>query len=168
MTLRPTTPADAPAIAALYRRVSAAGGGLARQPDEITDEYAAEFVANSRARGTALVAEVEGQIVGEIHAYGTGLRAFAHVLGELTVAVDPAFQGRGIGRQLFGALLADVQARQPHIRRVELLARESNAGAIRLYESLGFRREGRLEGRIAVDGRIEADIPLAWYAPAAN
>ena len=169
MTLRPTTPADAPAIADLYRRVSAAGGGLARTPEEITEAYVAGFVAGSLARGVALVAVDNtadaGRIIGELHAYGTGLRAFAHVLGDLTVAVDPAFQGRGIGRQLFTVLLTEVPARLPHISRVELLARESNVGAIGLYESVGFRREGRLAGRIAVDGRPEADIPMAWHPP---
>jgi putative acetyltransferase len=46
---------------------------------------------------------------------------------------------------------------------VELIARESNARAIGLYESLGFRREGRLEGRVRrPDGVVEADIPMAW------
>lgn len=165
-TLRPSSLADADAIRALYQRVSAAGGGLARQPDEITAEYVGQFLARSQQSGIALVAESEGRIIGEIHAYSAGLRIFAHVLGELTVAVDPAFQGRGIGRSLFAELLTAVRAQHPPIRRVELLVRESNAGAIRLYEQLGFRREGRLEGRVAVNGRLESDIPMAWHVPA--
>ncbi len=164
-TIRLSALSDAAAVCALYRRVSAAGGGLARQPDEITPEYVGQFLARSAQSGVGLVVEADGQVVAEIHAYSAGLRIFAHVLGELTVAVEPAFQGRGLGRRLFTELLAAVQLRYPHVSRVELLVRESNARAIQLYEQLGFRREGRLEGRVAVDGRLEADIPMAWHAP---
>lgn len=162
--IRPATLTDADAIRALYQRVSAAGGGLARQPEEITADYVGQFLFRSLQNGVALVAEgpETGQVIAEIHTYSAGLRIFAHVFGDLTVAVDPAFQGQGLGRRLFNTLLATVQAQHPTIQRVELLVRESNTGAIRLYEQLGFRQEGRLEGRVAVDGRREADIPMAW------
>jgi putative acetyltransferase len=102
-------------------------------------------------------------LAGELHAYPPGPRTFAHVLGELTVAVHPDWQGRGVGRALFAALLSEVERNRPQVTRVELIARESNARAIGLYESLGFRREGRLEGRVRrPDGVVEADIPMAW------
>ena len=58
----------------------------------------------------------------------------------------------------------------PHrdIHRIELMARESNGRAISLYRSLGFRIEGRLEGRIrGTDGQFEADLPMAWRRGAA-
>lgn len=168
-SIRPATPADADAICALYQRVSAAGGGLARQPEEITAAYVEQFLTKALHHGVALVVEAPdtGQVIAEIHAYAAGLRIFAHVFGDLTVAVDPTWQGRGLGRRLFTTLLATVRAQHPAIRRVELLVRESNTGAIRLYEQLGFRQEGRLEGRVAVDGRQEADIPMAWHTPEA-
>ena len=124
--------------------------------------------ANTAGQG-GMDNKTTGAVVGEIHAYPPPVRAFAHVFGDLTVAVAPAWQGRGVGRALFGALLAAVQAEYPHVRRVELLARESNARAIGLYESVGFRREGRLAGRVrGADGSFEADIPLAWHAPGAE
>ncbi|NBC22744.1 MAG: hypothetical protein GVY21_04620 [Gammaproteobacteria bacterium] len=38
---------------------------------------------------------------------------------------------------------------------------------IAFYEHLGFRCEGRMEGRIRnLDGSFEADIPMAWSRPA--
>ncbi len=167
LIVRPATTADAAAIQALYQRVSATGGGLAREPAEITAEYVGHFLARSLQHGVGLVAEETGtnRLVGEIHAYASGLRIFAHVFGDLTVAVDPAFQGQGIGGRLFTMLLTRVREDYPAIQRVELLVRESNAGAIRLYEQLGFRQEGRLEGRVALAGHREADIPMAWHAP---
>jgi len=180
LTIRATEAADLEAVLALYRAVAGRPGGLARAADEITRPYVQDFLAHSRDRGLSLVAETRQEgladpapaivgasaIVGEIHAYGRGLRSFAHVLGDLTVAVHPQSQGRGVGRALFTRLLSEVEARFPAVMRVELLARESNAYAIALYESLGFRREGRLEARVrGVNGELEADIPMAWMRP---
>lgn len=164
ITIRPSTPADAPAVRALYQRVSRESGGLARQPDEITEDYVQHFLQRAQAQGVGLVAEQNGQVVAEIHAYSAGLRIFAHVLGDLTVAIDAPAQGKGLGQQLFESLLGEVQTRFPQVSRVELLVRESNARAIALYEKVGFRREGKFEGRVAGEHGLEADIPMAWYA----
>jgi ribosomal protein S18 acetylase RimI-like enzyme len=156
---------DQAAIAALYRAVAAVEGGLARNAAEITDEYINHFLRSSLESGLILVARqgVGGQVVGEIHAYALGPQVFAHVLGELTIAVHPANQGQGIGKALFTELLRRVEEERPEIRRIELIARESNQKAIALYQRLGFQIEGRLVGRIrSVDGGYEADIPMAW------
>jgi putative acetyltransferase len=162
-------PEDRAAIAALYRATSAAAGGLARQPGEITDDYVEGFTGAALERGILLVARdaASDALLGEVHAYPPGPAVFAHVLGELTIAVHPAQHGRGIGRALMRALLQRVIEARPDILRVELVARESNRRAIALYERLGFRKEGRLEARIrGVGGGIEADIPMGWVRAA--
>jgi ribosomal protein S18 acetylase RimI-like enzyme len=85
------------------------------------------------------------------------------VLSELTIAVAPASQGRGLGRALFAALLNRVRTSMPEIERVELVARAGNARAIDLYRSLGFREEGRLTRRVRdPDRHIDDDVPMAW------
>ena len=165
-TIRAGRAGDAAAIRALYQAVGAIPGGIARSPDEVTREYVEGFVAQSLARGVILVAELPGLpgIAAELHAYRGELRIFSHVLGELTVAVHPAAQGQGLGRQLFVTLLDLVRREHPDITRVELVTAESNHRALRLYEGVGFRREGRLAGRIRnPDGTLDADIPLAWF-----
>jgi len=79
------------------------------------------------------------------------------------VAVHPLAQGQGIGRKLFERLLDTVIRDHPDITRVELITQETNHRALRLYEGVGFRREGRLAARImGPDGNLDADIPLAW------
>ncbi|GAA3923069.1 GNAT family N-acetyltransferase [Hymenobacter algoricola] len=166
-TIRAATLADAAAIETLYRTVAEQGGGLARSSAEITADYVQAFLTRSLADGVVLVVEQpEGAgLAGEIHAYGSGLRIFAHVLGELTLAIHPRHQGQKLGYQLFTALLTAVRQRLPHVQRVELLVRESNQRAIALYEKLGFEREGRLLGRVCTGpGQFEADIPMAWHA----
>ena len=164
-TIRPAKPDNLFSIERLYKRVAAVEGGLARTESEITSEYIIDFVTKSQQNGVEFVAvqNESHQVVGEIHCYNTGLKVFAHVFGDLTIAVDPLYQRKGIGRKLFTQLLKEVKNNRPNILRVELIVRESNKHAVKFYESLGFKREGKLENRIrSVDGGFEADIFMAW------
>lgn len=61
------------------------------------------------------------------------------VLDEATlfnIAVDPAYQRRGLGRALLEAVIDEVEKRG--VATLWLEVRASNAAAIALYESLGF------------------------------
>ena len=162
--IRPATVEDAAEIHALYRRVAAKPGGIARLEEEVSGAYVRAFLTRALSDGVALVATDESNaIVAEIHAYKPDPFCFSHVFSELTVVVDPTTQGKRIGKSIFSTLLQAVSESHPDICRVELIARESNEKAIKLYESLGFRKEGRLAGRIKnVDGSFESDIPMAW------
>ncbi|HMW36146.1 MAG TPA: N-acetyltransferase [bacterium] len=164
--LRPSLLSDETAIYNLYNRVAAIRGGLAREAHEVTSDYVHHFLSRSTATGLSIIAINENECLGEIHAYRPGIKVFDHVLSELTIAVDPKAQGLGIGKQLFTTFLDTVRKTMPNILRVELIARESNSKAIRMYEKLGFVTEGRFENRIrSVDGGLESDIPMAWMNP---
>ena len=69
------------------------------------------------------------------------LRCAADEAEVLTLAVHPAWQGRGIGRRLMEGALRELYARR--IERLFLEVDEGNAPAIRLYERLGFKTVGR-------------------------
>ncbi|GLI56206.1 N-acetyltransferase [Propionigenium maris DSM 9537] len=160
--IRKTRVEDIEGIYTLYRRVARIPGGLARYEDEITKDYIEGVIKSSMERGLSLVVDIEGRIAGELHAYRPGLRVFDHVLSDLTICIDPDLQGRGLGRELFEEYLKRVEVEMEEISRVELIARESNRGAIEFYRSLGFVVEGSFAGRIrGVDGELEADIPMA-------
>ncbi|KMK18697.1 ribosomal-protein-alanine acetyltransferase [Pluralibacter gergoviae] len=89
-------------------------------------------------------------------AVGGEMAAFAItqvVLDEATlfnIAVDPAYQRRGLGRELLEAVIDEVEKRG--VATLWLEVRASNAAAIALYESLGFN---------------EADVRRNYY-PTAN
>lgn len=64
------------------------------------------------------------------------------------IAVAAAVHGRGVGRTLTAALIADAQ--ETGIEVLTLDARGDNSNALRLYRSLGFTEYGRLPDFVAV------------------
>jgi putative acetyltransferase len=151
------------AVVALYRAAADGRGGLARRPDEIDAESVRPFLERAACDGVSrAVWAPDGTLAAEIHALRMAPAQFAHVLTDLTVAVHPGWQGKGLGSLLFKALIEAARVLQPRIARIELMAREGNDDAIRLYQRLGFRIEGRFAGRVHLpDGTIEDDIAMA-------
>lgn len=166
---RLTLPADRLRILDLYHAVSFVPGGLARTQEEITESYLSTQFHLSRRTGVCMVIDHPAdpdQVIAEVHCIRPEPQVFHHILSDLTIAVHPAFQGKGVGRLLFEALQAYISRVRKDIMRVELITRESNQRAIRLYENLGFRAEGRFELRIrSAQDRFEADIPMVWFNP---
>lgn len=82
------------------------------------------------------------------------------VLDEATlfnIAVDPAFQRRGLGRALLEQVIDEVEKRG--VVTLWLEVRASNVAAIALYESLGFNEATiRRNYYPTVDGREDAII----------
>jgi GNAT superfamily N-acetyltransferase len=162
LTVRPAVPDDAEAILALHRRVAAQPGGLARRPDEVTADYVAHAMATAAGGGVNLVAvDANGAVRGELHVERMNVGIFAHVLTDLTVAVDPDWQGRGVGSALFRVLIDTARTMTPPVGRIELWTGAANLGAQRLYQRLGFKIEGRMIGRGRYpDGHVEDDIVM--------
>ena len=162
-TIRPTTLADTPAVLSLHLAAASRGGGLAREPDEMSLAAIEAALTKALATGVALSAWNRGAIAGEIHACRLGPRQFDNSLTELTVAVHPDVQGQGVGAQLFEALFLEAR-KLPGLTRVELMCREGNRHAVRLYQRLGFVIEGRFVRRVMLaDGTVEDDLAMAKF-----
>ena len=153
-------------IMVLYKTVATRSGGIARQADEVTETYVRNFI--ERCHETGIILTIENPLnpetlIAEVHTCSPGIKVFSHLFSDLTIAVHPDYQGKGIGSLLFRALFKEIGSKHPEIIRVELIAKESNQKAIRFYKKFGFRTEGRLEKRISgKTGELEADIPMAW------
>jgi RimJ/RimL family protein N-acetyltransferase len=166
LTLRSGQAADATALLHLYQAVAREAGALARRPEELDAAYVDGILQAALGRGVWLVAEGAQGLIASIHASRPLPRDFQHVLGELTLVVHPRAQGQGLGRRLFTAFMDHVRQQEPGITRVELITRDSNARARRIYEQLGFEQEGRLRRRVRhADGRREDDLFYAWLRP---
>jgi ribosomal-protein-alanine N-acetyltransferase len=80
-----------------------------------------------------LVAEQDGELVGY-----AGLVVVGRQADVQTLAVAPAGQGRGLGRRLLDALVAE--ARRRDAGEVLLEVRAENEAALALYDGAGFER----------------------------
>ena len=95
---------DLPLITKLYKTVAQQQGGIARNVDEVTDEYVQGFISKSVERGLIIVGthpDAPEELVAEIHAYRSGLKVFDHVLTDLTLVVHPEYQQKkSVGQSL--------------------------------------------------------------------
>lgn len=87
-----------------------------------------------------LVCIADDQIVGYAYARRQMARAAYEWNAELSVYLAPAFTGRGIGRALYGALMALLRLQQVHTVYGGVTL--PNPASERLHLSLGFRRLG--------------------------
>lgn len=97
--------------------------------------WSTDMLREELGKGIFLVAEQDGAAVGYV-----GCQTVLDEGYITNVAVSPACRRQGIGRALVGALAS--HARGQGLTFVTLEARASNAPAIALYESAGFRRVG--------------------------
>jgi RimJ/RimL family protein N-acetyltransferase len=70
--------------------------------------------------------------------------------GSLGMGLLEPYRGQGLGERLLQACLVKAQAKG--MTRIELQVRSDNERAIRLYERMGFAREGTLRRAMRFDG----------------
>lgn len=118
------------------------------------------FFDGRRAPADVLVAEIDGEVVGYAGLHNAiPLASHAHVLEINGLAVAPAAAGRGVGRHLVEAVVAEATRRGA--RKVTLRVLGTNAVARRLYARCGFVEEGVLLEEFLLDGRYVDDVLMA-------
>jgi predicted N-acetyltransferase YhbS len=130
--LRPIEPADGDEAARIiYEAFAGIQDHHRFARDFPTLEAAAQLIANFLAHPSihGVVAEIDGRVVGS-----NFLDERGPVRGVGPIAVDPAVQGRGVGRELMRAVLE----RGAGAMGIRLLQDSFNTGSLSLYASLGF------------------------------
>lgn len=126
IAIEAATEADLPALVSLEQRVFAAG-------DAFTPKQLRYLIRTSRS--LIKVARVDGEVVGwaialiRRHKRTQSARLYS-------LAVDPAYQGRGLGKRMATELLDDLE--RLGIKRCFLEVRDDNVKAQQLYSHLGF------------------------------
>ncbi|MDQ0270621.1 GNAT family N-acetyltransferase [Cytobacillus purgationiresistens] len=92
-------------------------------------------------KGTLLVAEVNGHLVGWIVFHSQDRKRMSHI-GSITMMISQNYRGMGIGKNLVKALINWAE-KHPTIEKVSLGVFSTNHRAIALYKSMGFIEEGR-------------------------
>jgi ribosomal protein S18 acetylase RimI-like enzyme len=107
-----------------------------------------------------LVAHHQGRILGYLKLRPAALAASSGHVQELHgMAVDPAVQGRGVGRLLLEA--ARQEATRRGARRITLRVLGTNTRARSLYRACGYRVEGVLAGEFLLEGAYVDDVLMA-------
>jgi putative acetyltransferase len=141
LAIRPFQPADAHAFASLNRRWLNEHHLLEPADEWQLDDPGTHIFGRG---GQIFIAVMNGVTVGCCAA----IPHSTEVMEVAKLAVDPAAQGHGIGRQL--VLTALRFARDGGFTRVILTSNSALVNALRLYESLGFIRRP-----------VPADVPYA-------
>lgn len=115
-----------------------------------------EEYAKRHTEGSQLVAVMGEVICGYIHTKPpTPLESNQHVT-ELAIAVHPKYQGIGVGKILMQAV--EEKAREEVKRKISLRVLATNESAIRFYQKLGYKEQGRLIDEFFLNGRYVDDI----------
>ena len=143
-------PCDLEAVGALAR----ATGFFSEEEAAIAEELVAERLAKGEASGYHfLFAETAGRLTG--YACFGPIPGSVHSFDLYWIVVDPAAQGRGLGRALLAA--AERQMARQGARRIyaETSSRPQYEPTRRFYEACGYRREALLEDFYAPgDGKV--------------
>jgi ribosomal protein S18 acetylase RimI-like enzyme len=161
LAVRSARPEDEAGLARLDAVAWTPASGFPSVTERADDPFFTFFTA-SGPPGEYLVAELAGQLAGYIRLRPvTELRENAHVLGIMGLAVAPGARRQGVGSALLAA--AEQHARARGARKLSLRVLGTNAAAQRLYERLGFQREGTLRDEFCIDGRYVDDVVMAKH-----
>jgi len=144
MQIRDATPADIPALTAIYAHHVLHGTGTFEEDPPDAAEMTARL-GRVQSHGWAwLVAEAEGTILG--YAYFAQFRdrsAYRHT-AENAIYVRDDVRGQGVGKALVGTLLDRAEA-AGFRQMLAVIGDSENTGSIGLHVSLGFRQAGTMK-----------------------
>jgi L-amino acid N-acyltransferase YncA len=139
-TIRPAAPTDAAAVASIYNHY-VEHSVITFEEDTVPAQAMAARISEVRAQNLPwLVAELEGAVIGYSYAGRWKSRsAYRHSV-EATIYLKHGSEGRGIGSQLYAALLETLKTLDVHA--VMGGAALPNAASVALHEKLGFQHVG--------------------------
>jgi RimJ/RimL family protein N-acetyltransferase len=161
-TLRPGRPTDARGLARLFAAVRAEGRWLITTPGAVSEPSEAFWIGEliRGAEHLALVAEADGEIVGNVLVSVDRGRATEHI-GVLSICVAADWRDIGVGSELVAA--AQGWAVKRGLRKVSLGVFPDNARAIAVYEKLGFVHEGLRRLQYHSGDAYRDEVLMAWF-----
>ncbi len=146
LRIRAATPADLPAIAAIYAHAVLNGTASYEYDPPSLDEMTRRFDAIAAGCFPYIVAHVDGHVLGYACASRFRQRPAYRFTVEDSVYIAPEAQGRGVGTLLLGELIARCEA--SGFRQIIAVIGDAvhNLASARLHSAMGFRECGRIRG----------------------
>ena len=141
LEIRPTTPADLPAITEIYQHAVLYGTATFELIPPDLAEITRRFGALMDGGFPYLVAALEGRVVGYAYAGPYRPRPAYRFTVENSVYLQPSMHRRGIGLQLLQRLIAESEARG-YRQMIAVIGDSANAGSIGVHRRCGFEMIG--------------------------
>jgi L-amino acid N-acyltransferase YncA len=153
MVIRDAREADIATIAGFFRAIVAAGETYA-YPEDLDDRGVAELWIEAPPGRTVVAADEDGTVLGSASMGPNRPGRGAHI-ATASFMVDPAAQGRGIGRALGVEALRWAHEQGFHGMQFNAVV-ETNVAAVRLWQALGFEIMTTIPGAFehARQGRV--------------
>ena len=158
ITIRRATADDAPALVRVFSGPRALRGTL--QIPYTSEEARRKRLIDLPEGSYPLVAEIAGEVVGQLTLHTNPTRPRRRHAGALGIAVRDDWQGKGVGTALMAACI-DLADNWLNLRRLELEVFTDNETAIRLYKKFGFEIEGTLRQHALRDGQYADTYMMA-------
>jgi phosphinothricin acetyltransferase len=144
LLIRPSLPADLPAVTAIYAHHVTYGKGSFEVEAPDLDEISRRR-SDVLAKGLPhLVASLGAEVLGFTYAGAFRPRPAFRFMAEDSVYIHPDHTGQGLGRALLAELMRHCEALG--IRQMlAVIGDSANAGSIGLHRSLGFEHTGILK-----------------------
>lgn len=139
--IRTAIVSDIPFITAIYAEAVRSGTASFELEPPNADEMRARFEKTLSGGYPYLVAELDGRVAGYGYCGPYRPRAAYRFTLENSVYVDPAWQGKGVGRALMRALIATSEEKGFR-QMIAVIGDSRNAASIALHEALGFETIG--------------------------
>ena len=137
--IRPALPDDAPQICGIYNHY-VEETVITFEEQTVSGAEMSRRIVDTTTTFPWLVTEIDGSIAGYAYATAWKSRSAYRFAVETAIYLKPDLTGRGVGHELYAALIADLRERHLHsvIGGIAL----PNDASIALHEKLGFRKIG--------------------------
>jgi phosphinothricin acetyltransferase len=155
--------ADAAEVARVMSGV-AAEREFSAADEPMSAEQAADWIRSGGERGTMLLAEADGRVVGfqTFEPFNPYVRSMRHV-GVAGTQVERGARGAGVGRALWDATVRFAVG--AGYEKAIVYVRRRNERALRFYRSLGFRDVGVSARHVRIDGAYDDERFLECFLP---
>ena len=159
--IRDAAPDDAPVIVEILTQVGQEGIYIANEGLYMSAEQQTQVLQRRNPDlHLILVAERAGKVVGTLEMVRGVFQKNRHT-ASFGMALAPLARGHGIGEGLL--LAAHEWARTLGIQKIGLSVFATNLAAIRLYQRLGYREEGRRQNQFLLHGTLVDEVFMALY-----
>lgn len=122
------------------------------------DEMNKKIIDIFNSKSILLIAEDSGKIVGFISAERGFAKRIKHS-AYIVIGVLNSYSGRGIGTKLLEHI--EKWAIENNVKRLELTVMTHNKNGIKLYEKMGFKKEGIKVKSLLIDGKYIDEYYMA-------